>query len=62
MDFELALQEGQETYAPISSEGIDKWNAHKDQIYTIYIQQNNTLERTMQMIENQGGPKARWVT
>jgi hypothetical protein len=68
MDHDTSLREAQNAQAPISSQDPsktvphsrnDKWNAHKDEIYRVYIQQNNTLETTMQIIEDQGGPKAR---
>jgi hypothetical protein len=35
------------------------WNVYKDEIYKVYMEQNNTLKATMRMIESQGGPKAR---
>ncbi|KAH8588572.1 ankyrin repeat-containing domain protein [Bisporella sp. PMI_857] len=63
MDLGIQLREAQ---APISQDlsrslpqpRNDKWNAYKDEIYRVYIQQNNTLEKTMQIIVDQGGPKA----
>jgi len=65
MDLDTLLPEVQ---APISSQDPsislpqsrnDKWNAHKDEIYKVYIKENNTLETTMQIIEGRGGPQAR---
>jgi len=38
----------------------DQWSTYKGTIYSTYIQQNNTLEKTMQLIEEQGGPQARY--
>jgi hypothetical protein len=70
MDHDTPLREAQNAQAPISSQDPsetvphsrnDKWNAYKGEIYGVYIQQNNTLETTMQIIEDQGGPKARRV-
>ena len=67
MDHNTPLREAQKAQAPISSQDQsqtiprslnDKWNAYKDEIFNVYIQQDNTLETTMQMIEDQGGPKA----
>jgi hypothetical protein len=68
MEHDTPPQEAQNAQAPISPQDPsntvphsrnDKWNAHKDEIYGVYIQQNNTLETTMQIIEERGGPKAR---
>jgi hypothetical protein len=68
MDHNTPPREDQNAQAPISSQDPsktvshslnDKWNEYKDEIYSVYIQQNNTLETTMQIIEDQGGPKAR---
>jgi hypothetical protein len=68
MDHNTPPREAQNAQAPISSQDppttvphslTDKWNEYKDEIYSVYIQQNNTLETTMQTIEDQGGPKAR---
>lgn len=70
MDHDTLLREAHNAQAPISSQDPpksvphsqkDKWNAHKDEIYRLYIQQNNTLEATMQIIADQGGPKAKWI-
>ncbi|PMD31386.1 ankyrin, partial [Hyaloscypha variabilis F] len=67
MDHDTPLQEAQNAQASSSSQDpsktvpnsrSDKWNEHKDEILKLYIQQNNTLETTMQLIEGQGGPKA----
>jgi Clr5 domain len=38
-----------------------KWDVHKDEIYQIYVEQNNTLRETMQAIEGKHRFKARRV-
>ena len=36
-----------------------KWDAHKDEIHKIYVEQNNTLRETMRIIEGKHKFKAR---
>jgi hypothetical protein len=38
-----------------------KWNVYKDEIYQIYVEQNNTLRETIQVIEGKHRFKARGV-
>lgn len=38
-----------------------KWDAQKNEIYHFYIEEDNTLEKTIQMIEATSGFKARSV-
>lgn len=38
-----------------------KWDAQKNEIYRFYIEEDNTLDATIQMIEGTSGFKARFV-
>ena len=38
-----------------------KWDAYKSEIYRFYIEEDNTLEKTIAMIEASSGFKARLV-
>jgi hypothetical protein len=39
--------------------GDETWDLHREEIYRIYVEQNNTLSQTMRMIEDTHGFKAR---
>ena len=55
-----ALATFEEVMGPEALSPNDQWSTYKDMIYSTYIQQNNTLEKTIQLIEGQGGPQARY--
>lgn len=38
-----------------------RWNSHKDEIYGVYMRENNSLRTTMRMIEEKYGFRARLV-
>jgi len=67
MNDESNSHEGQRTSTGSSSKLSIKtrndlqWDAHKDEIHQIYVEQNNTLRETIQIIEGKHRFKARCV-
>jgi hypothetical protein len=47
--------------SPRRSPNDEKWEFHKKEIYWIYMKENNTLQTTMSIMEENHGFMARWV-